>query len=138
MNEYTIKPKESFPEKIGELVWMLEHVREVTLQEVATLTQSELDFLPSDGANSIGSLLVHIASIEFVYQVISFENRDLTKGEHSKWGTALELGDRARDEIVHHPLDYYLKHLAQVREKTRTLLKLKNDQWLYEEEWYCL
>uniref|UniRef100_UPI0030C8C128 DinB family protein n=1 Tax=Enterococcus faecium TaxID=1352 RepID=UPI0030C8C128 len=108
MNEYTIKPKESFPEKIGELIWMLEHVREVTLQEVETLTKSELDFLPSDGANSIGSLLAHIASIEFVHQVISFENKDLTKEEYSKWGDALELGDQAKARFVKHPLDYYL------------------------------
>lgn len=89
--------------------------------------------MPSDSSNSIGSLLLHIASIEFVHQVISFEKRDLTKDEYLKWGTALELGDKAREVIKGHSIDYYLNKLSEVREETLTYLKSKKDCWLFEE-----
>ncbi len=54
---------------------MLEHTRDVTLSEISNLNQSDLDFLPNDSSNTIGSLLSHIAAMEFVHQVISFEKK---------------------------------------------------------------
>ncbi|MBP1950953.1 DinB family protein [Virgibacillus litoralis] len=133
MIDYRIKTKDNFNEKVGELVSMLEHSREVTLSEISNLNQIELDYLENESSNSIGSLLSHIASIEYVHQVISFENRDLTKDEYLKWGTALELGDKAREVIRNHSIDYYLDELSQVRENTLTYLKSFKDIWLFEE-----
>jgi uncharacterized damage-inducible protein DinB len=133
MIDYRIRPVENFTDKIGELVSMLEHTRDVTLSEISNLSQSDLDYLPNDCSNSIGSLLLHIASIEFVHQIISFEKRDLTEYEYSKWRTSLELGDKAREVIKTHSLNYYLNELSQVRENTLTLLKSKKDKWLFEE-----
>ncbi|WP_174613686.1 DinB family protein [Virgibacillus ihumii] len=133
MIDYKIKTKENFTEKVGELVWMLEHSREITWSEVSNLNQSDLDYLPNDNSNSIGSLLSHIASIEYVHQIISFEKRDLTKDEYLKRGTSLELGDKAREVIKNHSIDYYLDELTQVRENTITHLKSKDDNWLFEE-----
>ncbi len=133
MIDYRIKSKENFTNKVGELVSMLEYTRDVTLHELSNLSQSDLDFLPNDSSNSIGSLLLHIASIEFAHQIVSFEKRDLTTSEYSKWRIPLELGDKARDEIKKQSLNYYLNELSQVREKTITLLKTKNDDWLFEE-----
>ncbi|WP_404452159.1 DUF664 domain-containing protein [Virgibacillus necropolis] len=136
MIDYRIIPKENFTDKIGELVSMLEHTRDVTLFEISNLNQSNLDYLQNDSSNSIGSLLSHIASIEFVHQVISFENRDLFEDEYLKWGTALELGDKAREVIKKQSLDYYLDELSQVRETTLSYLKSKKDSWLfYENKW---
>lgn len=133
MIDYRIKTKEDFTEKIGEIVCMLEHSREVTLSEVSNLTQSDLDYLPNDSSNSIGALLLHIAAIEFVHQAISIENRDLTKDEYIKWATALELGVKAREVIRNYSIDFYLDELSKVREKTLTKLKSKEDSWLFEE-----
>ncbi|MGV2942547.1 DinB family protein [Mesobacillus sp. LC4] len=133
MIDYRIKTKENYTEKMGELVCMLEHSREVTLSEISILNQNDLDYLPYLSSNSIGSLLSHIASIEFVHQVISFEKRDLTKDEYLKWGPALELGDRAREVITNHSIDYYLDELSKVRKKTLTYLESKDDKWLFEE-----
>ena len=133
MIDYRVIKKEGFTEKIGELVSMLEHVRSVTVDEVAELTQEELDYLPGARSNSIGALLLHMAAIEYVHQVISFENRDLTEEEFGQWGTALELGDRARRIICDQPISYYMNVLAKVRERTYALLKEKHDDWLYEE-----
>ncbi|MDV2685656.1 DinB family protein [Alkalihalophilus lindianensis] len=133
MMDYRITTKENFTEKVGELVCMLEHSREVTLSEISTLNPRELDYLADGSSNSIGSLLSHIASIEYVHQIISFENRDLTNDEYIKWGTALELGDKAREGIRNHSIDYYLESLSQVRGNTLTHLKSVNDIWLFEE-----
>lgn len=133
MIDYRIKTKDNFTEKLGELVCMLEHSREVTLSEISHLNQNDLDYLPNDSSNSIGSLLLHITSIEYVHQVISFEKRDLTKDEYLKWGTALELGDKAREVIRNHSIEYFLDKLSEVRDYTLTYLKSKDDKWLFEE-----
>ncbi|MEX3622781.1 DinB family protein [Viridibacillus arvi] len=133
MIDYRIRPIEKFGGKIGELVSMLEHSRSVTLNEISELKQIDLDYLPNNSSNSIGSLLLHIASIEFVHQIISFENRDLNESELIKWGTALELGEKARAETKGESLNYYLNELSRIRENTLTRLSSKKDSWLYEE-----
>ncbi|WP_246943349.1 DinB family protein [Bacillus pinisoli] len=134
MIDYNIRQKEGFSSKIGDLVSMLEHTREVTLSELQNLTITELDFLPDQTANPIGALLMHIASVEFVYQRISFESRDINDKEREQWIIALELGEKARSMFNNKPLQYYVSVLNNLREKTISELKLKNDTWLYEEK----
>lgn len=77
MIDYRIRTKDTFTDIIGELVSMLEHARKITLSEIGSLRLIDLDYLLNDTSNSIGALLLHITSIEFVHQIISFENRDL-------------------------------------------------------------
>ena len=132
--DYRIKSKDGYTEKVGELVSMLEHTREVTLKEIADLKKADLDALPHQSSNTIGALLMHIASIEFVHQVVSFEKRDLTEQEYTDWKLPLELGDQAREKIHHQPVDYYIDQLNQVRVNTLATLAAKNDQWLLEED----
>ncbi|MGP4060172.1 DinB family protein [Halobacillus sp. H74] len=135
MITYQVHPEKGFTDKIGELVFMLEHVRAVTIQEVADLTEEELDY-SKPGGNSIGALLSHMASIEYVHQQISFENRDLTEDEVAVWGIALELGQKANETINSSSVDDYLDVLESTRDQTLELLKEKDDEWLYEErEW---
>ena len=131
--DYRIRQRDGFQGKIGELVSMLEYSREVLLNDIKDLDQTDLDFIPFEDANSIGSLLMHIASIDFVHQVITFEKRDLNENEYSRWESALFLGEKARDEIKNRPLNYYLDILFETRERTLTLLSSKNEEWLYEE-----
>ncbi|MFD1020828.1 DinB family protein [Thalassobacillus hwangdonensis] len=133
MIDYRIRRQDGFTEKIGELVSMLEHTRAVTLNEIAELKQAELDHVPNGSGNTIGALLMHIAAIEYVHQVISFERRDLNEEELLRWGAALELGDKAREEIKGKPVDYYLEVLREVREDTLHTLAEKDDSWLFEE-----
>lgn len=136
MIDYRIKTIEKFSPKIGELASMLEHTRAVTLEEIRELSQEELDYLVDDGSNSIGSLLLHIASIEFVHQVTSFENRDINELELKQWKTALELGQGARQTIKKNSVDYYIEEMSKVREKTITQFKGLTDDWLFKEkEW---
>ncbi|MED3553684.1 DinB family protein [Cytobacillus praedii] len=131
--DYRIRQRDGFQGKIGELVSMLEYSREVLLNDIKDLDQTDIDFIPFKDANSIGSLLMHIASIDFVHQVITFEKRDLNENEYSRWESALFLGEKARDEIKNRPLNYYLDILFETRERTLTLLSSKNEEWLYEE-----
>ncbi|MYL39985.1 DinB family protein [Halobacillus litoralis] len=134
MIDYRIKSVENFSGKIGELVSMLEHTRAVTLQEVKGLSQDALDFFVDESSNTIGSLLLHIASIEFVHQIISFEERDINNDELQKWQAALELGPTARKQIRKKDLEYYLNELAGVRERSLYKLRGYPDEWLFEEK----
>jgi uncharacterized damage-inducible protein DinB len=136
MIDYRIRNIGEFSQKIGELASMLEHTRAVTLEEIKDLTEEELDYLVDEGSNSIGSLLLHIASIEFVHQVISFENRDINELELKQWKAALELGEGARTTIKENTVHYYINEMAKVREKTLAQFKRLDDEWLFQEkEW---
>jgi uncharacterized damage-inducible protein DinB len=136
MIDYRIRTIGDFSPRIGELVSMLEHTRAVTLEEIQDLSEEELDYLVDEGSNSIGSLLLHIASIEFVHQIISFENRDINELELKQWKSALELGEGARKNINKNSVDFYIDELSKVRENTISQFKGLRDDWLFQEkEW---
>ncbi|TGB03858.1 DinB family protein [Halobacillus salinus] len=133
MIDYRIVSLEGYDSKIGELVSMLEHTRAVTLEELDGLSIEELDYVPDHHGNSIGALLVHIAAIEFVHRVISFDKRDLSPSEWEEWKAALQLGEEARSIIKGQPLSYHLDILSSVRQETLKSLQSKEDNWLKEE-----
>jgi uncharacterized damage-inducible protein DinB len=122
-----------FTPQIGRLVSMMNYARYTTLSAVAGLGVDELDYLPDPQSNSIGALLLHIAAAEVGYQAATFYARDLNEEERREWGTALDLGERARREIRGHELDYYLSRLEQVRAKTLAELGRREDRRLEEE-----
>ncbi|MYL19499.1 DUF664 domain-containing protein [Halobacillus litoralis] len=129
---YEVESEKAFTSKIGELVWMMNHVRSVTVEEVRYLTVEALD-QREDGGNSIGALLLHTAAIEYVHQVISFEHRDLNEKEAEQWGAALTLGEDAAEAIHSRPASFYIKQLEDVRSGTLERLKEKGDEWLFEQ-----
>lgn len=122
-----------FTPQIGRLVSMMNYVRSTTLKAVTGLGVQELDYVHDAQSNSIGALLLHIAAAEAGYQAATFDARDLNGEERQLWGAALELGDRARDEIRDHELGYYLETLEQVRAKTLAELGRRDDRWLEEQ-----
>ncbi|WP_227396081.1 DinB family protein [Jeotgalibacillus aurantiacus] len=130
---YQVKNNGDYSEKIGELVSMLDITRDGTLKDLEGLSVEDLDFLTDESANSIGMLLAHMAAIEFVHQLITFENRDFSEEEWKVWGAAISLGEKGRSEIKGFPLSYYLQKLKEVREYTLSQLKTKTDEWLYTE-----
>ena len=97
--DYRIRSVDGYT-KNRELVSLLEHTRAVTLGEVKNLSVEQLDLIMQSGGNSIGALLKHIAAIEKVHQLISFQDRDFTKEELEIWEGALYLGERVEQSMV--------------------------------------
>jgi uncharacterized damage-inducible protein DinB len=133
MTSFLIEDVPGFTPQIGRLVGMMKYVRATTLQAVRGMTPAQLDYVQDDKSNSIGALLAHIAAVEFAYQVITFEGRDLNDRDNAQWGAALDLGEAARREINGRPLEHYMRVLEEVREQTFGEFAKRNDSWLYEQ-----
>lgn len=122
-----------FAPQIARLVSMMNYARSTTLQAVAGLGVDELDYLHDPHSNSIGALLAHIGAAEVGYQAATFDARSLSEEEKQQWSAAIDLGEKARNEIRGYELDHYLKKLDQVRAKTLAELGRRDDRWLEEE-----
>ncbi|AGX04777.1 MULTISPECIES: DinB family protein [Bacillaceae] len=133
MIDYRIKPAAGYRSRVADVVSMLEHSRSVTLSEIQGLDQFRLDFLIEEASNSIGALLMHMAAIEFVHTIITFEQRDLNEDERGKWETALELGNQAREKYRGNDLAFYLAELDEVRRNTLEKLKDADEAWLLKD-----
>lgn len=131
---YLITDIPGYSPQVSRLLSMMNYARFTTLQAVNSLSVDQLDFLMDPESNSIGALLLHFAAVEYVYQVYTFEKRELNEEEVSKWGSALNLGEEGRVGIRGNDLDFYLKNLNEVRNRTFELFKTVNDDWLEQEE----
>ena len=128
-------PREGFSPQVGTLVSMLNWMRASILQPVQGLTVAQLDHLHDKKANSIGALLLHLAAIERLYQINTFEGKkwgDVPSETEKEWGAAARLGDEARKSIKGHQLAYYLGKLKEVREHTLAELRKRDDAWLMQ------
>ncbi|WP_270180846.1 DinB family protein [Alkalihalobacillus sp. CinArs1] len=125
-----IEDVEGFTPHISRLVSMMNYARHTTEEAIAGLTADQLDFQLDDESNSIGMLLQHMVSLEKAFQIMTFEQRELTDAEWDVLGTAIELGERARGEIRGRDLDYYWSEMSLAREYTLQELKKKDDDWL--------
>jgi len=128
-------PRDGFSPEVGTLVSMLNWMRTSILQPVQGLTVAQLDHLHDEKANSIGALLLHLAAIERLYQVNTFEGRkwgEVKSETEKEWGAAARLGDEARKSIKGHELAYYLGKLKEVREHTLAELRKRDDAWLMQ------
>ena len=130
---YLITDVKGFTPQIGRLVSMMNYARSVTIGSVRNLTPPQLDFLLDENANSIGALLMHIASTDFYFRNLSFEKRELTAEEDEEWAPASYLDEPARKRIKGNSVEYYLDVLMNERNKVLERLKTVNDDWLYEE-----
>lgn len=130
-NLCVIGPISGYTPQIGALVTMMNYNRATVIGITKNLTVEQLDFLVDPQANSIGALLMHLAAVEFYYQVNSFEDRQEFNEEEKKfWGPAMDLGDAGRKEIKGKELSYYTDLLEKGRQKTLDAFKKKDDKWL--------
>jgi hypothetical protein len=72
-----VGPKKGYSPQIGTLVSMMAWMRTGVLRSVNRMSQSELDFLLDDKANTTGALLMHLAATDRIYQVATFEGADV-------------------------------------------------------------
>jgi uncharacterized damage-inducible protein DinB len=125
-----ILPLSGFTPTIGRLVAMLTYARQTTLAAVNGLAREQLDHLHDARSNSIGALLAHVATVERVYQVVTFEEREPSASETAAWSAALTLGDEGRREIRGRELQFYTDELMRAREATLAALAQRDDTWL--------
>jgi uncharacterized damage-inducible protein DinB len=128
-----IGPRPPYSPQIGTLISMLNWMRRGILIPVQGLTVAQLDYLHDEKANTIGALLQHLAAIERLYQLHTFEEKkwgDWDDATKKKWGAAAVLGDAARTEIKGNKLGHYLDLLKEVREQTLAELGKRDDAWL--------
>ena len=131
--QYAIKPEKGYSQDIGNMIAMLDNLKTRVENNVKDLDIEGTDFLLDENANSPGAIIYHLAATEAYYQVYTFEKRQFNKEEEKKWGTALSLGDKARKEFKGKPIKYYMDIYDTVREKTKELLKTKDDKWFTKE-----
>lgn len=125
-----IKPEKGFTPQVGTLVSMLNDLSNRVERTVGNMSQKDLDFLLDENANSIGSLIMHLAAVEAYYQVFTFEGRGFNTEEQKEWKAAMDLGDAARNKYKGNDVDHYLDIWKDVRKKTLEYLKEKDDAWL--------
>ncbi len=130
-----IGPRKGFSPQIGTLVSMLTWMRNAILQPAQGLTVTQLDYLHDSKANSIGALLLHLAAVERLYQLHTFDGRkwdDWDELTVKEWGVPAGLGEAARQTIRGHELPYYLDRLREGREHTLAELGKRDDAWLMQ------
>lgn len=124
-----IKAPKGYSTEIGNMVSMLEDLKNRVTSSVSNITLEETDFLLDKDANRIGAMIYHLAATEKYYQVYTLENRSLNKAEMKKWSVAQNLGSVARNKLKGKPINYYLNIWNEVRQETLRLLKTKDDKW---------
>jgi uncharacterized damage-inducible protein DinB len=130
-----IGPKKGYTPQIGTLVSMMAWMRMLVLRSVKGLSQKDLDYLVDPNANTIGSLLMHLAATDRIYQINTFEAnslKELPASFKEKWAVAMDLGEPARKTIKGHDLDFYVNLLGEVREQTLAEFRKRDDNWLMD------
>jgi len=128
-----IGPRAGYSTQLGTFVSMMDWMRASVIRAVDGLTQSELDFLLDPQSNTIGALLMHLAATEVIYQDLTFYGHEgFSETNKEKWNVPMSLGDEGRKQIKGNNLEYYLSALKEVREKTLTEFKKRDDKWLAE------
>jgi uncharacterized damage-inducible protein DinB len=128
-----IVPLPGFAPGVGRLACMLQAARQETLRRVAGLSCAQLDHRADAQSNSIGALLAHLAAVEVLYQVVSFEERDPAPDEIESWEPGLSLGAAARQRLYGRELESYTEALSRIRAATLERLASRDDAWLERE-----
>lgn len=140
-NPNIIGPIAGYSPQVGTLVSMMNWMRMVVLMSVKDMQTSQLDYLHDEHANTIGSMLMHLAATERFYQIHTFEGKkwgEWPEKDKQQWTVASELGETARQKIKGNDLSYYLNLLQEVRQHTLSEFKKRDDQWLLsvDKNWY--
>lgn len=140
-NENIIGPTKGYTPHVGTIASMMTWMRTAILSPVKDMTVEQLDFIFDKNANSIGSMLLHLAATERFYQIHTFDGKkwgDWSEADKKRFGVAMELGDEGRKSIKGNKLDFYLDTLREVREKTLAEFKKRDDAWLLQvdEKWF--
>jgi hypothetical protein len=134
IEENVFGPRPGYSPQIGILVSQMTWMRGAVLRPVKGMTQEQLDFLLDAKANRIGALLQHLAATEKLYQLATFDalgvNQLYSSPAFKDWVVPMNLGDPARQTLKGQNLDFYLTLLQDMREKTLSEFRKRDDKWL--------
>jgi len=128
-------PRAGYSPQVGSFVSMFTWMREQNgvLRTTEGLSQADLDVLFDKNANTIGALMLHLAATETYYQMNTFGGMkwdSWSDDVKKKWDAAMNLGDAGRQTIKGHDRAYYVDILHEVREKTLSEFRKRDDAWM--------
>ena len=114
----TLAPTPGFSPGIGRFVTMLKDVRQRLIRYVEGFSAEQLSWHPNEMAESIGTLLLHVAAVEFSY--IQEDIARTPMGEEWKIAFPIRFGI---PQISGEGVEFYLNKLVEVRKATLDVLK---------------
>jgi uncharacterized damage-inducible protein DinB len=120
---HSIDSPDGFSPRVGIYLAQLEDVRRRTKRYVEGLSAEQLSWCPSDKVESVGTLLIHIAAVEFSWIQEDIMRRPM--GE--EWMIAFPIRFDL-PQISGKSLEYFLEKLDTVRTQTRNVLASLGDE----------
>ncbi|MEW5875705.1 MAG: DinB family protein [Candidatus Zixiibacteriota bacterium] len=112
-----LEPTPGLSPRLGLYFAQMEDVRRVTKRYLEGLTVDQLSWFPNARVESIGTLLLHIAAVEFSWIQEDIARRPMPE----EWIIGFPIRFNI-PQISGKPLGYFLEKLDEVREETRQLL----------------
>lgn len=120
-----------YTSQIGILVSEITLVRNDTFNLTKNLSLEQLDYNFDDKSNSIGTLLLHIAALEYKFYLDFFLKRPFNQSELEKYMKAAPFNMDKR--LIHgNDFNFYFNILEQNRAQSLGFLKTLTDDWLFE------
>ncbi|WP_170864660.1 DinB family protein [Aquimarina spongiae] len=110
----------------------MEYIRNETIRITKDLSVTDLDFRFDKDANSIGTLLMHIAALEFKFVLNFLFKRPFNNEEKEKYAPAMPIFMH-KNLIKGNPITYYQSELLHVRKQTLSQYEMIKDEWLQQE-----
>jgi uncharacterized damage-inducible protein DinB len=117
----TCNPVPGYTPQIGRYVAQLIEVRSDLKQEIAGLSIEQIDWHPNDTVESIGTLLLHVASVEWSWLHEDMLGRP-SEEYPGDWAEAMPIRVGVA-QISGRPVEWYIQHLDSIREGTLAILR---------------
>ncbi len=117
--------------QIGLLYAMQQELRERLLKAIAELTPSQMVWVPEDGGNSIGMIVLHIAEAELFWMQYVGTGNDLTPEQKAEFRTT-EFGDPKAPPLPEKPVGWFSERLHEARRTTQTFYATLADAALHD------
>ncbi|WP_394750054.1 DinB family protein [Spongiimicrobium salis] len=129
IRKLSIQSIQGFDKEIGILISQLEYVREMTYGLVEKLSMDALDYRLNNQFNSIGTILFHVAALEYSSIIKFVLKRPLTAEEYHHYFYGL-TGNLIHNQMKEKTIDFYLQELEIARKLTYAKLSELKDPWL--------
>jgi uncharacterized damage-inducible protein DinB len=125
MTTIDLEPASGYAPQIGLFLAQMENVRLGTKRYIEGLTPEQLAWHPNPKIESIGTLLLHIAAVEFSWILEDIFKRPM--GQEWEIAFPIRVGIR---QVSGQPLEYFVDKLDAVRGEVRSALATLADSEL--------